>query len=252
MKFNIKRDYLALDFDGVVVNSVEECLVVAYNAFAEYFHGRKVNSVNEVEPETVLTFKQLRNFIRSGADFVYIILAISENMNINNQQEFDDFTNKYEDLRNTFFDLFYLERESFFTQKPESWIKLNPLYDGLNEFLSSYPYKERLYIITTKKIFFVKKILSFYGIQLIKNNLFTADDKKNKKDIIQELLSNHKISPQRFWFVDDQIDTLLKVKDSFIHCFLAEWGYNDEQQINKGKKENIEIITLKDFRNKFI
>jgi len=251
MKFDIERDYLALDFDGVVANSVLECLVAANNAYSEYSGGRKTYDLSELDPALIAEFTRLRNFIRAGADFVYIVKSISENMIIGNQQEFDDYTKKYKDLQADFFDLFYRERELFSTSMPDIWIGLNPLYEGMKGFLDNYPYKDRLFIITTKKIFFVKKILLYHNIQLNQDNLFTANGKKTKKDIILRLVQKYNIYPHQFWFIDDQVDTLLKVKDTRIQCLLAEWGYNEKQQINRGNKEKISVITLKDFRNMF-
>ncbi len=250
-KFDIKNDFLALDFDGVVADSVEECLLVAHNAYTEYKGGTRTYNLSELAPVLISEFKRLRNFIRSGADFVYIIKAVTEKKNISSQQEFDDYLTGHEDSRKLFFDLFYRERERFSVQMPDIWILFNPLYDGMEEFLQRYPYKERLFIITTKKMFFVEKIFFYFNIRLNRDNLYTATEKNSKKDIILHLLQKYNISPQQFWFIDDQIDTLLKVKDTRIHCMLAEWGYTEKQQINRGKKEKIQIITLKDFRNKF-
>jgi len=251
MKFDIEKDHLGLDFDGVVANSVEECLIVANNAYTEYSGGDKTYNLSELNPALIAEFTRLRNFIRSGADFVYIIKSMSEKMIIGNQQEFDDYTTRYKELRADFFDLFYREREHFSTSMPDIWIKLNPLYEGMRGFLENCPYKDRLFIITTKKIFFVKKILFYNSIQLNQNNLFTANEKKTKRDIILRLVQKYSIYPHQFWFIDDQIDTLLKVKDTRIRCLLAEWGYNEKQQINRGNKEKIPVITLKDFRNIF-
>ncbi|MBN2410076.1 HAD family hydrolase [candidate division KSB1 bacterium] len=252
IKFNIKKDFLALDFDGVIADSVEECLLVAHNAYSEHTGGIRTYNLSELDPVLISEFKRLRKFIRSGADFVFIIKAITEKINIDSQLEFDDYITRYKDSRKIFFDLFYMERERFSVQMPDIWILFNPLYDGMKEFLINYPYKERLFIITTKKIFYVGKIFFYHNIQLPRDNLFTATEKNNKKDIILQLLHKYNISPKQFWFIDDQIDTLLKVKDTRINCMLAEWGYTEKQQINRGKKENIHIITLKNFSNKFI
>ena len=80
MKFDIDKYFLALDFDGVVADSVGECLIVANNAYTEYSSGTKTYNLSELDPALISEFTRLRNFIRSGADFVYIIKSISEKM----------------------------------------------------------------------------------------------------------------------------------------------------------------------------
>ncbi|HPG42020.1 MAG TPA: hypothetical protein PLP19_21920 [bacterium] len=252
MNFNRTTDYLALDFDGVVINSVEECLFVSFNAYEELTGSAPITSLKHIAPKIIDEFKRMRNFIRAGADFVYIIMAISTNIKITSQQEFDDFCHSHKELEKTFFDTFYKHREQLSSGNPELWLKLNPLYHGMQDFLLQYPDKERLFIITTKKIFFVQKILSFYNIPFIDAHLFHADKTRSKKNIILELLDKYNIDPHHFWFIDDQVDTLIQVRDIQINCLLAEWGYNDSEQVLLGKQHHIPAINLDDLKRIFV
>lgn len=252
MIFNWKTDYLALDFDGVVINSVEECLLVSFNTFADFSHTRLVDSLDQIDPFFIAEFKRMRNFIRAGADFVYIVMAITQNVSITNQRQFDNFCDDNKDLEKIFFDEFYKKRDQLSIEKPDLWLKLNPLYPGLLDFLLQYPDKKHLFIITTKKIFFVQKILSYYNIPFINTHLFNADKNRSKKSIILELLDKFIILPLHFWFVDDQIDTLIKIQDTQINCLLAEWGYNDNEQVQLAKQNQIPGLKLDDFAKTFI
>jgi len=252
MTFNRTTDYLALDFDGVVINSVEECLFVSFNAYAQLTGTATAASLEQIDPMIVDEFKRMRNFIRAGADFVYINMAIIQKIKITNQQEFDDFCHSYKELEKTFFDSFYQHREQLSSGNPDLWIKLNPLYRGMQDFLMHYPDKDRLFIITTKKLLFVQKILSFYNIPFIDAHLFNADKIRSKKSIILELLDTYTIDPQHFWFIDDQVDTLIQVRDIQINCLLAEWGYNDSEQVELGKQHLIPAINLDDMKRIFV
>jgi len=78
-----KYNCLALDFDGVIVDSIQECLVVGYNAFIEYTgKGSKILDLSSLDHDDMAKCHRLRNFIRSGEDYVYIQLAISEGVDI--------------------------------------------------------------------------------------------------------------------------------------------------------------------------
>ena len=243
--------HLALDFDGVIANSISECLVVGHNAFARY-SGKKnlVEELNELDPNRVEESRRLRNFIRYGEDYVYINLALEDGAKIRNQKEFDDFTRQYESLRPEFVRLFYDERTRLSTEQKELWVRLNPLYEGMTDFLIDFP-KDRLYVITTKRIAFVELILQANGVLLKEENLFHANVNHSKREIIRDILKRDAIPARDFHFVDDQVDTLLKVRDLGIVCYLAEWGYNNAEQIRRAKEEGIQVLNLPEFYELF-
>jgi len=250
--FDKRTNILALDFDGVIADSINECLVIGHNSFA-VFEGRddKIDELRVLDEELVAESKRLRSFIRSGEDYVYINLALREKADIQNQADFDRFTEKYSDLRPTFLDIFYHERTRFSKEKMKQWVQLNPLYPGMKEFLLRFSPKEHLFIITTKKTFFVNLILSAHKINLPESHLFHANSSSPKKKIISDLLRSHSIDPHRFYFVDDQVDTLLKVRDVGVHCVFAEWGYNNAEQKDKALQAGITCMTLNEFYDFF-
>ena len=246
--FSQKKDYLALDFDGVIADSIKECFVVAHNAFVEFSgDGLRVDFFDDLDEEKVAKMRHIRNFIRSGEDYVYINLAIEKNAIVQNQKDFDSFTEQYKDLRATFFDEFYRERETFSQEKPRLWAELNPLYPGIRPFLATYKQAERLFIISTKKAEFVDKTLTANDIHFDTDRIFYATAQRSKRTIIEELLDQHRIRPDQFHFIDDQIDTLLTVAETGVSCYLALWGYNNEGQIETARKRGIPILELQDF-----
>ena len=245
-----KKILLALDFDGVIADSIKECLVIAHNAFTEFNNqGQKISLFDELNQKNVPELRKLRNFIRFSEDYVYIHLAIQQKAVIQDQKDFDSFTEKNKNFRDTFLKLFLKERDYFSVTKLDLWIKLNPLYAGICDYLTSYTPKSDLFVITTKKISYVKKILSGNNIQLQENNLFQANSHRTKRVIISELLEKHQVSPDQFYFIDDQVDTLIKVVDTGVNCLLAEWGYNDPVQQQNARLAHIKIITLYDLLN---
>jgi phosphoglycolate phosphatase-like HAD superfamily hydrolase len=247
-----KQIYLALDFDGVIADSIYECLVVAFNAFSNYRNGTKlIKTLDEINGQQLKQARYLRNFIRSGEDYVYIQQIISDKVRINNQLEFDKYCAIHQEKRNLYFQIFYNEREEFSLKYFKEWIALNPFYDGIKDFLQSYPDKGKLYIITTKKIEFAKKIISAHSIGLLHANFYHASQDRSKREIILQLLNSYQIDPSDFYFIDDQVDTLLKLNDLGINCYLAKWGYNNEDQQKRARDDNISIIQLDKFLNKF-
>ena len=250
--FNPHSDFLALDFDGVIADSIGECLVMGYNAYVKYTRaGGRIHQLEELRHGYQNECKRLRNFIRSGEDYVYINLAIDKQVPIQDQQTFDSFVKKYVNLKDIFYDLFYQERAFFSSTYPDTWIGLNPLYKGIKQFLAEYSVKARLYIITTKQIKYALTILTANHIHLEADNCFTAGGRDTKLKIIQHLLDIKAIQADRFYYVDDQVDTLVEVKASGVHCLLAEWGYTNREQILRAENQNIPRLQLDDFLRQF-
>jgi phosphoglycolate phosphatase-like HAD superfamily hydrolase len=250
--FNPTRDFLGLDFDGVIADSIAECLVVGHNAYQNATdQPRPIPDLGELPVAVQQESRRLRNFIRHGEDYVYIFQSISEKQTIHNQSDFDRFVETNHNFRGIYREAFYTERSRFLQKEPERWLSLNPLYTGMAAFLRNFQPVERLYIITTKKLEYVKAILTQAGIILPEENLYAADSSRGKPEIIADLLYKTKLRPNNFFFIDDQVDTLLKLQKLNIRLFLASWGYTNEQQIFQAKKVDIPVLTLSEFYQQF-
>lgn len=245
--FDVQTDVLMLDFDGVIANSIHECLVSGYNAYADYSNAQWVYTIDELNPDWVHTATQMRNFIRNGEDYVYIAHALALDVPIQNQKDFDEFKEKHIDLCSSFFDLFYNARMTFAQSRPEQWIDLNPLYGGMADFLKSFKNKNNLFIITTKLLFFVRKILTFHSIEFRQENLFDTSDGRTKVNIITDIFHERHIDAFKCYFLDDQVDTVIKVSKAGVHAILADWGYNNKLQIDTAHQQDLPVITKKQF-----
>gem|GEM_PF-330603 len=247
-RFDSATDYLGLDFDGVIADSIAECLTVGFNAYRIVNrHIERIAELSQLPAAIQRQSRRLRNYIRHGEDYVYIFRIINENRAIRNQSDFDRFIEHNRSCRDEYRSAFYAERSRFLREEPERWLALNPLYPGMAGFLQNFRPAKRLYIITTKKTEYVQTILDHAGITVATENLLAADSRRSKSDIIGEILQTTKISPENFHFIDDQVDTLLKLQPLNIHLFLARWGYTNARQIAQAKAAGIQPLTLGEF-----
>ena len=250
--FNPEKDILALDFDGVIVNSIEECLVVGYNSLQKHLGlSGFINRLNGLNKEKVSASKQMRNFIRHSEDYVYIFYALLKGAGIRKQSEFDNFLKQHVDLQDVFREVFYQERSQFLETDTAHWLELNPLYPGMGDFIRTYRYPERLVIITTKRAEFVEVTLAATGIRFPAANLFSADQGRSKSVLIAELLSSRAIQPPELHFIDDQVDTLITAKPLGVNLYLARWGYTNKEQIRLAEQEKIPVLSRNEFFNHF-
>lgn len=243
-----KSHFIALDFDGVIADSISECLVIGYNAFRNFAkEGHVIRDLSALSTEEIAEFKRLRNFIRSGEDYVFIRLAMANNRTITNQEEFDQFLLQNHHLSESFFQLFYKERIRLSGKETRQWIALNPLYSGMKDFLVGVLNSDQLAIISTKKAEFIRRILEGHKIDIPGKDIYHAGHNRSKLDIIRELMENMGIEPSCFHFIDDQVDTLIKIKPSGINLYLAGWGYNDEEQRVRAETNDISVLSLEKF-----
>jgi FMN phosphatase YigB (HAD superfamily) len=242
------HNLLALDFDGVIADSIDECLVTAYNAFT---HGTDAYvprmGLSGFSKGEILEFRNLRPLIRRGEDYVFIMLAMSEKKRFLSQQEFDDFLESNEFRREEYRLLFYSERESIQTQNTEQWLKLNTLYPGMAAFLKSAD-ADKLFIVTTKDLGSVQLILEHNGIKLRSDHMFQADKALRKPAILNDILSKTDAATEQIHFIDDHVDTVIEVKiNSPAHVYCAAWGYNTADQHNILLQHQISAISLDKF-----
>lgn len=242
------RRFLALDFDGVLVDSIQECLVVGNNAYAAYSgKGAKILSVDELSHAMLQKSRHLRNYIRSGEDYVYIFHALHKKIELKDQIDFDAFLMANTELRTVFFNLFYLERQSLLIRERRLWLNLNPIYPGIPMLLYAYAKQDRLAIVSTKKSSYIIEILQHNGIEVAPKWIFHAHEEYSKRDIISDLLQQKKLAPCEIHFIDDQVSNLLAVQPLGVECFLAAWGYNDDKQRQTAARQKLPILTFQEF-----
>jgi hypothetical protein len=220
-----------LDFDGVIVDSIDEC----YSVSCETYYGRKVFPYDKdiykelfyrfrglVKPasEYHCLHKSIEEFLLKGAENINVIFH--RNVNEFNRNEADIFEKK-------FFYARLLHQEDNFL----AWIEMNPL----TEFGQLLVGRENndIYIVTTKNRGAVESILKYYNISV--EGIYANDEIKSagsKGSLISGImdLKNEKKS----MFLDDAVEHLMTVSDDRVRCYFADWGYginNSYQVLNR-------------------
>lgn len=243
---------MALDFDGVIADSILECALVACNGYYAFQgSGTRLKSSREISAITLSKFRLLRPYIRSGEDYLYLFQALDEGIEIADQVEFDKFHDTHLDRKESYYQLFYAEREALMISDYENWIALNPLYNGMADFLQSLKQGILLQIISTKAARYISKILDYNGIRLAAKQIHQAGRGLSKIDIIKRLLRENQLSPGQVVFIDDHPDTVREVSATGVVCLLAGWGYNTAQQRRMYRAKNLELVDFQQFCKEF-
>ncbi|MBC8403474.1 MAG: hypothetical protein H8E14_18485 [Candidatus Marinimicrobia bacterium] len=240
---------LALDFDGVIVDSVLECAVVAYNGFQAYQGlDSRIKSPQDIPVNTLREFRSMRSFIRSGEDYLYLFQAMDEGITIADQRNFDEFQDTHLDRKELYYQLFYAEREALSISDHESWMLLNPFFPEITKLIIQIAHWSGFYFVSTKATRYIYELLNFNGISVNQRRIRQAGPGKSKPNIICELLDEIKAIPEEAYFIDDHPDTVKKVvKETGVFGLIASWGYNNPEQCYASSGKNISSISIKEF-----
>ncbi|NET64505.1 MAG: hypothetical protein F6K63_08930 [Moorea sp. SIO1G6] len=203
-----------LDFDGVIVDSLEEWYhigVLAYHGIDKPLHDNQHKEL----------YKNNCHLIYSDAD-EYCLFKALENQTIKdfhkirkdvNQKEVDSYSKQFKKIRN-----FYQNHHLNW------WCGLHSLTD-YGKTLTNPKNTKDYFILTRKNMDDVLILKNYFNIKIPDLKVFDYSHSVKyggKVDFIEKFLDNHSDYNQAV-LVDDRIENLCK--SSKVKCYFASWGY---------------------------
>jgi phosphoglycolate phosphatase-like HAD superfamily hydrolase len=233
----------ALDFDGVICDSAVETALTGWKVARQLWPSLPT----ELQDDLLEQFRQVRPVMETGFEAILILRglydglpanAFLENFDTTIHQLLDEHQLSATKLKR----LFGETRDQWIASDLNGWIKVNPLYEGIKDFLQQLP-KQTSFVITTKQERFVTEILAANGIEFPADHIYGLDRKKPKTDILAELLQQHPSA--QIEFVEDRLPTLIKVSQdqrlNKVALYFAEWGYNSD--LDKQQKQTLPSVS---------
>lgn len=223
MKAQSPINLLCLDFDGVICNSMYECMLVAYNA---YFDKHSVSI--EMLPEDYREFFRMHRYlVRDPGEYFILVDQWMRGRALTASGFAEDVIAQLAEIKSFKTD-FFVERRYLREKNIGAWIACNPLYQAFVDFLCRD--KTSKCIVTTKDEESVNLILNAYGlteepIEIFGQRALTIYG--GKRGAIIEACARYATAPERAVFVDDHLQHLLDVKEIGVNLRYATWGYCD-------------------------
>lgn len=211
-----------LDFDGVIVDSIDECFQVSSLAFNGIGH--------QVSSEEKDLFYQYRYLVQPAQNYFLLYKAIKQFINGSVQDIPETFTRLEESEDKKLLELFeftFFRIREFLQQDEHAWLSAHRLSDYgktlQNKKLEGY------HIVTTKNKRSVELLLKHFDIDI--PSIYDKEDYRiegTKGKVIDGILK--KYSYQEAIFVDDAVNHLKTVTNPQVKPYFADWGYDKDGQ----------------------
>jgi phosphoglycolate phosphatase-like HAD superfamily hydrolase len=220
---------LIFDFDGVLINSLDEIVLTTYNATTDSL----ITSMAEIPADLVRMFKNNRFHVQPIGDAIALMDWCLRNKKKDPQkiltpEEFlaiaGDFNMELTDRTN----LIYGMRQRFITKDIAHWFALHhtyqPLWDELIQ-RNKYPFA----ILTNKNQDATLRLCRHFGLNIDTGDIYSGDNGVTK--IENMLRIQERFGQQPFFFIDDSIKNLVELDHHFnrnkkvLSLAWAAWGY---------------------------
>jgi len=242
----MKPGLLALDFDGVVCDGVNEMCDSAHLALVKTFDGhvpsRSTSTAPSPDPGTELRarFAALRPAIETGWEMVTLLGVLMErpasgDAELREHAQWakvrDEYVRMHGLVQRTVAETFDNARTAWMAKDERAWLERHRFYDGIAPWLKRLIAEGQLvYIISTKNKRFVDSLLAWQQVSLPSERVIgRAEPKREKWEVLKDLAASHGVAAPDVWFVEDRLQTLLDMRrhatEFPARVFLVDWGY---------------------------
>lgn len=224
---NSKKYFLLLDFDGVICDTLNECLETSYEAY-KHFNS---NLPSFPKKKWRKAFIANRKLVRPPKNFYPLWHLITKGkLKTRSIKSFEDISRRIKNIN--FCKKFFKIRKNKIKNFPLLFKKNNPLYPSVLSSWGKLESKALIFIISTKDNYSIKKIMSMHHLKAKK---IFANIEGSKINAINKIIKTHKISKKNIFFVDDNASHLRDVQKIGVNLILAKWGYGPSSFANCNK-----------------
>jgi phosphoglycolate phosphatase-like HAD superfamily hydrolase len=235
------------DFDGVICDSANECMVVAWNAWQKW--NNRVNyryKISQFPNQDKEYFYSARPRVRGAGEYYILYRAQDEGIHITTQFEYENCYHKWDENLSKFKDLFYEERKRLRESNPKKWINLHSVWHEVISLLKKLNFHENLYIATLKDHISVNIILEHFGLQIPAQKIYDQGKIKSKIEALIAIQTKLSIDAGEIMLIDDNITHLIEPHLNGYRAMLSNWGDQSNEYISEATKKGIGILSLLD------
>ncbi|MER0240961.1 HAD family hydrolase [Streptomyces sp. HSW2009] len=229
---------LALDFDGVICDALEECALVSW--LGMHPHDTSVPGPDQlaaVPEEFVTRFRRVRDYSRLLDHFV--VAHLPQASAIVSQADFDRlFASLDPATVRTFTQAATAARDHFRTEEADFWLELHTIYPGMDALLRRF--NGSAVVVTAKDADSVRAILARHGLGDTVAEVF--GETGAKAEAVQDVSARWGVPVERITFIDDNLTNAVRVAATGARSRWAQWGYQTPE--HRAEAERLALTPL--------
>ena len=241
---------LIFDFDGVLMDSLDEIVVTAYNAAQETL----LTSLDNLPPEVVILFKQNRYHFQPIGDALPLMAWCLENYRKTpdkylSPEEFRALVKNALKPLAYRTDYFFATRRSLIDADKRRWLALNKPYQPLWDALIKYG-SEKIVILTNKNRQATALLCRNFNLDISNENIYSGDRGTTKIENLYEIQKRFKHTS--YTFIDDLLANLQELaahcnkNGPIIDLLYASWGYGGPGESEAARQAGFTVVNQTD------
>ena len=237
---------MIFDFDGVLINSLDEVVLSAYNAAT----GNLFTSLAEVPGTLVALFKRNRFHVQQIGDAIALMNWCIENHQFDSKRilsmkEYRTVATGDTAGLNARTNLIYETRKRFIDRNPNRWLALHQVYQPLWNELIRYK-KHPLVILTNKNHEATSRLCRHFGLDINTDDIYSGDRGVTKAANMRQIQARFGI--EFFSFIDDSVKNLKDLDLEFneekkmLSLLLATWGYTGPEDARIARESGYPVL----------
>ena len=232
------------DVDGIIVDSTNECLIIAWNSYQEYIGKNNfIDSPEDADYDYDKKFRLTRNYVRAMGE--YLVVFECQYRKIDSQNEFEKKLAELEKNNiQSYGEIFLKIRNEFKKKNYASWLALHSYYDGIKSVLEGCKKESNLYIVTGKDRDSSIELLAEIGININLDRIFHMNLSINKLESLKKIAIIENVDYATIRFIDDNVTHLSGPHKEGFTVALGNWGYALPEHIERSYKYGIPVISM--------
>ena len=245
------KKLFVFDFDGVVCDSTDECMVTSWNAWQRWNCKNSFRkSLEEFTGSEQQEFRPLRYYVKGAGEY-YVLRRLLSEMNIQeikSYQDFEIFRKKWINEVNQFKEYIFLERSRLRNQSLDDWINLHQVYPEIINLMHEISDLDSIYIATLKDLESVRLILDRNEVFIPEGKILHQAIISSKLQALDMIKDSEKQDKSDIYFFDDNISHLIEPLEEGYRAYQTTWGNVPPDYISEAKEKNVPLIDFEGLR----
>jgi FMN phosphatase YigB (HAD superfamily) len=245
---------LIFDYDGVLLDSVREIAVTAYNML----NNTIITRLNHLPQNALALFLRNRFHVQPIGDAPVLMkycLEIGEDDpdKLLSPEEYEEIIKQVDEPVAARTTRFFETRNHFKTKDIKAWIELNAPVQPLWQIMIEKP-TEELVLLTNKNRDATISLSNHFGLMISDDNIYSGDHGTTKIENMTQIMQRFR--QPAYAFIDDSVKNLREIDEHFnreektISLIFATWGYTGPDDARTAKDFGYQVVTIDEFAEK--